>query len=90
MSKANHIGCDHEEDDRDCLSVEAVGIEPSSVHRVSHDSVAITRKALRAGTPLERSESELQDPLGTCVPNSRRADALLSHVRRAWGALRVV
>jgi hypothetical protein len=60
------------------------------VHRVSHDWVAIKRKALRAGTPLERSESELQDPLGTRVPNSPSADALLALVRCAWGALRVV
>jgi hypothetical protein len=72
-----------------CL-VEAVGIEPSSVHRVSHDSVAITRKGLDAETALEPIESELRDPLGIRVPNSRPADALLTHVRRAWGALRVV
>jgi hypothetical protein len=70
--------------------VEAVGIEPSSEHRVSHDSIAITQERLDAGTPLERSESGLRDPLGTRVPNSRHADALLVPVRRAWGVLRVV
>jgi len=31
--------------------VEAVGIEPSSEHRVSHDSIAITRKGLDAEAP---------------------------------------
>ena len=70
--------------------VEAVGIEPSSERPVSHDSIAITQERLDAGTPLERSESGLRDPLGTRVPNSRRADALLVPVRRAWGVLRVV
>jgi len=70
--------------------VEAVGIEPSSDHPVSHDSTAITRKGLGAETLLKPSESELRDPLGTRVPNSRRADALLAPVRVAWGALRMV
>jgi hypothetical protein len=69
--------------------LEEVGIEPSSAHRVSHDSIAITQERLDAGTPPERSESGLRDPLGTRVPNSRDADALLVHVRRAWEALRV-
>lgn len=72
------------------LVVEAVGIEPSSERPVSHDSVAIRQERLDAGTPLERSESGLRDPLGTRVPNSRHEDALLVPVRRAWGALRVV
>jgi hypothetical protein len=72
-----------------CL-VEAVGIEPASDHLVSHDSIAITRNGLDAETPLNPSESVLPDQLGTRVPNSRHADALLVPVRRAWGALRVV
>ncbi len=70
--------------------MEAVGIEPSSEQPSLRDSVAITRKGVDGETSLERSESELQDPLGTRVPNSRRADALLAPVRLAWGALRVV
>ena len=72
-----------------CL-VEAVGIEPASDHLVSHDSIAITRNGLDAETPLNPSESVLPDQLGTRVPNSRHADALLVPVRRAWGVLRVV
>jgi hypothetical protein len=35
MSKANQVGCDHEEHGPECLSVEAVGIEEPSVHLVS-------------------------------------------------------
>jgi hypothetical protein len=70
--------------------VEAVGIEPASDHLVSHDSIAITRNGLDAETPLNPSESVLPDQLGTRVPNSRHADALLVPVRRAWGVLRVV
>jgi hypothetical protein len=70
--------------------VEAVGIEPSSERPVSHDSIAITQERLDAGTPLERSESELRDQLGTRVPNFESIDDLSAHVRRAWGALRVV
>ena len=59
------------------FSVEAVGIEPSSVDPVSHDSVAITRNDLDADTPLKPSESELVDQLGT-------------RVLKLWGVLRVV
>ena len=70
--------------------VEAVGIEPSSNHRVSHDSIAITWNGLDAEAPLEPSESKLADQLGTRVPNLRRPNEWLAHVRRAWGALRVV
>jgi hypothetical protein len=70
--------------------VEAVGIEPSSEHRVSHDSIAITRNELDADTPLKPSESELQDPTGTRVRNLHFIDDLLQDVRRVWGALRVV
>ena len=70
--------------------VEAVGIEPSSDYPVSHGSVVITRKGLGAETLLKPSESELRDPLGTRVPNFHGANGLLTHVRRAWGALRVV
>ena len=70
--------------------VEAVGIEPASVHPVSHDSVAITRNGLGAETLLKRSESVLPDQLGTRVPNLESIDGLSAHVRRAWGALRVV
>lgn len=64
--------------------VEAVGLEPSSEQRVSHDSVAIARKGLGAETLLKPSESELRDPLEKRVPNSRRADMLLAPVRVAW------
>ncbi len=94
--RVDEIGCvraaraHHFADADKGVVVEAVGIEPSSEQRVSHDSVAIARKGLDAETALEPSESELRDPLGTRVPNSRRADALLLPVRRAWGALRVV
>jgi len=70
--------------------VEAVGIEPSSVHRVSHDSVAITPKRPDVETSLKPSETELRDPLGTRVPNSDALDAMIVHARLAWGALRVV
>ena len=70
--------------------VEAVGIEPSSVRPDSHDSVANTRNHLSAETPLNPSEPKLRDPLGTRVPKLDRGDALLTSVRRAWGALRVV
>ena len=70
--------------------VEAVGIEPSSNHRVSHDSIAITWNGLDTETPLEPSESKLADQLGTRVPNLRRPNEWLAHVRRARGALRVV
>jgi hypothetical protein len=70
--------------------VEAVGIEPASEHRVSHDSIAITRNGFDPETSLNPSETELQLPLGTRVPNFRRANELLEHVSRAWGALRVV
>jgi hypothetical protein len=72
-----------------CL-VEAVGIEPSSDHLDSHDSIAITRKVLDAETPLKPSESELADQLGTRVPNFDSIDDLSERVRRVWGALRVV
>ena len=70
--------------------VEAVGIEPSSNHRVSHDSIAITRKGLDADTPLNPSESKLADQVGTRVPSLQRPDEWLADVRRAWGVLRVV
>ena len=70
--------------------VEAVGIEPASDHLVSHDSIAITRNGLDAETPLNPSESVLPDQLGTRVPNFESIDGLSAHVRRAWGALRVV
>jgi len=70
--------------------VEAVGIEPSSDHRGSHDSIAITRKGLDAGTLRNPSESELADQLGTRVPSVHRPDEWLADVRRAWGVLRVV
>ena len=70
--------------------MEAVGIEASSVDPVSHDSVAITRNGLDTETPLEPSESKLADQLGTRVPNLRRPNEWLAHVRRAWGALRAV
>jgi hypothetical protein len=70
--------------------VEAVGIEPSSVHPVSHDSVAITRNGLDAGTPLKPSESVLRGPLGTRVPNKRWSDAWFVQLRHVWGTLRVV
>lgn len=70
--------------------MEAVGIEPSSDHLVSHDSAANTRNHLSAETPLNLSESKLRDPLGTRVPKLDRGDALLTSVRRAWAALRVV
>jgi len=69
--------------------VEAVGIEPSSNHHVSPDSIAITRNHLSAETPLNPSEPKLRDPLGTRVANLHRADAL-REVLLAWGALRVV
>ena len=67
-----------------------MGIEPSSDHPVSHDSVAITRKGLDAETPLNPSESELTDQLGTRVPNFESIDDLSERVRQVWGALRVV
>ena len=70
--------------------MEAVGIEPSSNHLVSHDSIAIARKGLDAETPLNPGESELTDQLGTRVPNFDSIDDLTARVRRAWGALRVV
>jgi hypothetical protein len=70
--------------------VEAVGIEPASDHRASPDLVAIARNVADGETPQDPSESELADQLGTRVPNLRRSDACLAHVRRAWGALRVV
>ena len=70
--------------------MEAVGIEPSSNHHVSPDSIAITRNGLDAETPLNPSESVLPDQLGTRVPNFESIDDLSAHVRRAWGALRVV
>jgi len=70
--------------------VDAVEIEPSSVHRASHDSVAITRNGLDAETWLNPSESEWTDQLGTRVPNLDSIDDLSERVRRAWGALRVV
>ena len=76
--------------DRGEMSGGAVGIEQPSDRPVTHDSVAITQERLDAETPLDRSESELRDPLGTRVPNLRHADALLVPVHRAWGALRVV
>jgi hypothetical protein len=66
------------------------GIESSSEHSVSDDSIAITRNKLDAGTPLKPSESELQDPTGTRVRNLHFIDNLLQDVRRVWGALRVV
>jgi hypothetical protein len=69
--------------------VEAVGIEPASDRRASPDSVAITRNGFDPETSLNPSESELQDRLGTRVPNFRRANELLEHVsapgeRCAW------
>ena len=70
--------------------MEAVGIEPASEHRVSHDSVAITRNGRDAETRLNPSESELTDQLGTRVPNFESIDDLSAHVRRVWGVLRVV
>jgi len=70
--------------------VEAVGIEPSSDHPVSHDSVAIARKGLDAETQPNPSESELPDQLGTRVPNFASIDDLSERMRRVWGALRVV
>ena len=70
--------------------VEAVGIEPSSDHLVSHDSIAITRNGLDAETPLNPSESELTDQLGTRVPNFDSIDDLPERVRWVWGALPVV
>ena len=70
--------------------MEAVGIEPASVHRVSRDSVAIARKGLDAGAPLNPSESGLADQLGTRVPNFDSIDDFSDRVRRVWGALRVV
>jgi hypothetical protein len=70
--------------------VEAVGIEPSSDHRVSRDSVAIRRNRLDAETPLNASESGLGVQLGTRVPNFDSIDDLSERVRRVWGALRVV
>jgi hypothetical protein len=79
LTRGNHCAC----------LVEAAGIEPSSDHLDSHDSVAITRNGLDAETPLNPSESELADPLGTRVPNLHRADAL-REVLLAWGAVRVV
>ena len=70
--------------------VEAVGIEPSSEHRASHDSVAITRARLDRETGLNPSESGLTDRLGTRVPNFDSIDDFSERVRRVWGALRVV
>ena len=70
--------------------MEAVGIEPSSEHRVSHDSVAITRARLDRETGLNPSESGLTDRLGTRVPNFDSIDDFSERVRRVWGALRVV
>jgi len=67
LTRGNHFAC----------LVEAVGIEPSSVDPVSHDSVAITRNDLDADTPLKPSESEFVDQLGT-------------RVLKLWGVLRVV
>ena len=80
VARGNHCAC----------LVEAVGIEPASVHPVSHDSIAITRNGLGAETLLKRSESELPDQLGTRVPNFESIEDLSERVRRVWGALRVV
>ena len=70
--------------------MEAVGIEPSSDHPVSHDSMAITRNGLDPETPLNPSESGLTHQLGTRVPNFDSIDDLSERVRRVWGVLRVV
>lgn len=51
---------------------------------------AISRNGLDAETPLNPSESELADQLGTRVPNFDSIDDLSERVRRAWGVLRVV
>ena len=34
MSKANQVGCDHEEHGPECLSVEAVGIEHRAIRLI--------------------------------------------------------
>jgi hypothetical protein len=61
--------------------MDAVGIEPSPVHPVSHDSIAITRKRLDAETQLKPSESGLRNPLGTPVLCSRWSNELLERSR---------
>jgi len=85
-----HVRAGRKPNDSEAEIVEAVGIEPSSDHRVSHDSIAITRERLDAETPLDPSKSELTDQLGTRVPNFDSIDDLSERVCRAWGALRVV
>ena len=80
LTRGNHCAC----------LVEAVGIEPSSDHPVSHDSIAITRKGLDAGTRLNPGESQLTGQPGTRVPNFDSIDDVSERVRRLWGALRVV
>ena len=72
-----------------CL-VEAVGIEPSSDHLVSHDSVAITQAHPDHETCLNPSESRLEDQLRTRVPNFDSIDFLSERLRQAWGVLRVI
>ena len=69
--------------------MEAVGIEPASVRRVSHDSAAIRGNGALAQTLVDPSEPELEDHPWTRVPS---VDAIYDcdWVRRAWGALRVV
>ena len=70
--------------------MEAVGIEPSSEHRVSPDSVAIARNVVDGETRLNPSEPGLADQLGTRVPNFDSIDDFSEWVRRVWGALRSV
>ena len=71
-------------------TVEAVGIEQASVHRVSPVLQVFSRTDGVGLSVKERCESGLSDGLGTHVPNLREPDELFEHVRRAWGALRVV
>jgi hypothetical protein len=67
-----------------------LGIEPSSDHLVSPDSVAIARNVVDGETRLNAGEPGLADQLGTRVPNKRGSDAWLVQLRHAWGTLRVV
>ena len=70
--------------------VEAVGIEQDSVHRVSPILQGFSRTDGIGLSAEKPRESGLSDDLGTLVPKFEGGDALLMHVRRAWGALRVV
>jgi hypothetical protein len=79
LTRGNHCAC----------LVEAVGIEPASDHRASPDLVAIAGNVADGETPLDPSESELADQLGTRVQNLA-TDARAEWVRRVWEALRVV